>query len=661
MGNLSNLYISQSYQSLIHLGSDNTASTTLVGLQDGLGNSIGVSVNTGGDLSISGSFTSSLQQGYVWVGDASGKTSTVPTSSFGGGGGTINTGSFATTGSNTFNGNQTINGYINVGGGIGVSGSQTIGTSTGSINLNVGTGSINLTVGRSSQSIIFLNSYLTQNVGRFSVAGDEFNVKTQDDTSLKLSLDTTQGEYVPMNLYGQYAYQSVNVHSGNSGSAPYAGHTIDDADTSGNNIGMFGTYIDGATQGTYGAIFVGGGQTNNAASDGIMFRSYGNYNSVDFLKNVAITGSLSVRNALTASGLRYPTTDGTYSGQTLQTNAAGVLSFADVQTTFDTVYNGEATTLTKGTPVYVSGSQGANPKVYRADASSTTKMPVLYVISENIATASTGRGIILGHIEGIDLTGYTDGQAIYVAEGGGWSSSRPSGSASTVQLLGVITKSGSGGKGLVLNPGPATLPNLQNGYVWVGNATNQPTAILTSSLQTNVSGLVTTSSFNTYTSSNDTKWTTLGSYTSSVDTKFATIGTQSGSWGGGGSAFPYTGSAVITGSLTITGSVSAKVNALVVSATTASLDFSLGNFFTLNLPTGSTTFINPINIKAGQTINLQVSQSSASTGSIAFANSVKFAGGYDYTATAITGALDIVSFVAFDTNQVLATSVKNLS
>ena len=46
---------------------------------------------------------------YVWVGDASGLTTTVATSSFGGGG-SINTGSFATTGSNVFIGNQTITG-----------------------------------------------------------------------------------------------------------------------------------------------------------------------------------------------------------------------------------------------------------------------------------------------------------------------------------------------------------------------------------------------------------------------------------------------------------------------------------------------------------------------------------------------------------------------
>jgi hypothetical protein len=53
-------------------------------------------------------------------------------------------------------------------------------------------------------------------------------------------------------------------------------------------------------------------------------------------------------------------------------------------TVYDTIYNGEATSLIKGTPVYISGSQGANPKVYRADAANPNKMPVTYIVSEEI-------------------------------------------------------------------------------------------------------------------------------------------------------------------------------------------------------------------------------------------------------------------------------------
>jgi hypothetical protein len=70
---------------------------------------------------INGSFTASLQQGYVSVGNASGITTTVSTSSFGGGGSDltslnaftasqfVSNSYFATTGSNTFTAIQTIN------------------------------------------------------------------------------------------------------------------------------------------------------------------------------------------------------------------------------------------------------------------------------------------------------------------------------------------------------------------------------------------------------------------------------------------------------------------------------------------------------------------------------------------------------------------------
>jgi hypothetical protein len=108
-------------------------------------------ISASGSLDISGSLTASLQTGYVWVGNASGRTVTVATSSFGGGGSTdtgslmvtgsiagniltftkgdastfnltipsatgsvLDTGSFATTGSNTFTGVNTFNERTNL-------------------------------------------------------------------------------------------------------------------------------------------------------------------------------------------------------------------------------------------------------------------------------------------------------------------------------------------------------------------------------------------------------------------------------------------------------------------------------------------------------------------------------------------------------------------
>jgi hypothetical protein len=208
-------------------------------------------------------------------------------------------------------------------------------------------------------------------------------------------------------------------------------------------------------------------------------------------KKVIVSGSdaslntLNVSTSLTASGLIYPATD---NGEEsfIQTNGSGILSLQYVKTIYEEIYNGEATSILKGTPVYVSGSIGAASIVYIADAGNPTKMPVVYVSADTIASGETGRGIALGLIKGVDTTGYPAGTEIFVGVGGGWTSTRPTGSA-IIQVLGYVTKEGNGGQGVILNPGPASLPNLNSGSIWVGNSSSIPVAIPTSSIQNVIS------------------------------------------------------------------------------------------------------------------------------------------------------------------------------
>jgi hypothetical protein len=130
--------------------------------------------------------------------------------------------------------------------------------------------------------------------------------------------------------------------------------------------------------------------------------------------------------------------------------------------------------------------------------------------------------------------------------------------------------------------------------------------------------------------------------------------------GGGGSAFPFTGSAQITGSLGLTGSISEFVNTLTIASSTASVNFNDGNMFTLTLVTGSVTHITPTNIRRGQTINIQINQpAGVSSGSVSFSPNVLFAGGNDYQATATGSAIDLLTFVSLDGTNVLGTSIKN--
>jgi|688.fasta_scaffold36626_6 hypothetical protein len=193
--------------------------------------------------------------------------------------------------------------------------------------------------------------------------------------------------------------------------------------------------------------------------------------------------------------------------------------------------------------------------------------------------------------------------------------------------------------------------SLQQGYVWVGDVNGRTTTVATSSFgggSTDTGSLMVTGSV-----AGNVLTFTKGD----ASTFVLTVDTGSG---GGGAAFPFTGSAEITGSLGITGSMSGFVNTLSVASSTASVNFNDGNMFTLTLPTGSTTHITPSNIRRGQTINIQISQASgASTGSVSFSPNVLFAGGNDYQVTATGSAIDLLTFVSLDGTNVLGTSIKN--
>lgn len=187
---------------------------------------------------------------------------------------------------------------------------------------------------------------------------------------------------------------------------------------------------------------------------------------------------LNVTTTFTASGLRYPIVDGT-NKEVLKTNGSGLLEFGHVDTIYETIQAGEP--LAKTDPVYLSGSQGAVPIAYKADPSDPAKSPAVYICNETIATGQRGDAIALGLIEGINLTGLEAGTAIYLEVGGGWTPIRPTGSVS-IQTLGIVTKGGNGGKGFVFNAGEATLPNITEGYTWVGDSDYYPQAVTTASI-----------------------------------------------------------------------------------------------------------------------------------------------------------------------------------
>ena len=134
--------------------------------------------------------------------------------------------------------------------------------------------------------------------------------------------------------------------------------------------------------------------------------------------------------------------------------------------------NGTGSTILKGTPVYQTGTAGNAMVIAPADASSAATMPAVGVLSQDLAAEAEGNLILMGRISGVDTSAFGEGDVIYVASGGGYTNTRPTGQSVLVQNLGRVTKvHASNGGGVVMGSGRANdVPNLTDGNIFIGNA-----------------------------------------------------------------------------------------------------------------------------------------------------------------------------------------------
>jgi len=278
-------------------------------------------------------------------------------------------------------------------------------------------------------------------------------------------------------------------------------------------------------------------------------------------------------------------------------------------------------TIIKGTPLYFTGSgtSGNIVGVYPADAGNPDRMPAGGIAGEQMLDEDEGIVLLDGFINGVDTSLFNSGDEVYVAVGGGYTNVRPTGSANFVQALGYVEKvDASNGSGVIHGPGnPYDLPNIQSGYFWVGDADGVPQSTPTSSLSL--------------------------------------------------SAFPYSGSAQITGSLGLTGSFSQNVQTITVttSSTTASINCEQAEYFNINLQGtfDTASLLNVTNFKAGQEITVKINQQvTPSSQNAYFSSNVVFPetlGNYGPTLT--SGSYDFVYMKALDTSSIYAFYEKNFN
>jgi len=160
-------------------------------------------------------------------------------------------------------------------------------------------------------------------------------------------------------------------------------------------------------------------------------------------------------------------------------SGASALAYTDVKVS-ETVVADEA--IAKGDPLYISNDTGGNVHVSKADAGDALKMPAVGLASDDISNGATGTMHIVGLLEGTENNNIPStapnpvtNDIIYVANGGGLTSIKPTGT-SLIQNIAIVVKTGNSGSLQITAIGRSNdVPNIPSAQVWVGSSTGVAT------------------------------------------------------------------------------------------------------------------------------------------------------------------------------------------
>ena len=118
------------------------------------------------------------------------------------------------------------------------------------------------------------------------------------------------------------------------------------------------------------------------------------------------------------------------------------------------VRNDDSVTLTKGTPVYITGNVGNTDRllVRRANAASLSTMPAIGLAGDAIAVGADGEVITHGKLINLNTNGYNVNGTLYVASGGGLTATAPA----NRQAVAIVARANNS-TGMVLVMGPSVV------------------------------------------------------------------------------------------------------------------------------------------------------------------------------------------------------------
>ena len=135
---------------------------------------------------------------------------------------------------------------------------------------------------------------------------------------------------------------------------------------------------------------------------------------------------------------------------------------------------GEA--LAKGDVVYVSGVSGNEPVVSKADADDAAKMPAFGLAEADANLNAAVSVVTFVTLYDLDTSAFSAGDTVYVSTtAGGLTATKPTGESSLLQNLGLVIRSHASAGSIKVGGAGRTnaVPNLNDGNVFIGNASNQ--------------------------------------------------------------------------------------------------------------------------------------------------------------------------------------------
>ena len=443
-----------------------------------------------GSVSITGSFDAPLQDGYVWVGN-NGVSSQIPSSS-------IQGVQFP------FSGSAQITGSL------GVTGSITIDNEglTGSVIDNT--------------TDTYASADKVEHV--ISLSQAEYDAIPSKDLNTLYLISGSDTGIVSASYAVSASHADSSDFATNAGTASYIlGTNVDGAvalaDLATTSSYILGSNVDGQVSDSFSSVSasyaVSSSHSERADVADIA-------DVASFVSGANVEGAVDL--AFTASYVAGANVDGTVANATSSSHAISSdtaissshalrADHADNATEiFVGAKNVSGNTILKGTAVHSTGVQGENVTIVTASYDDPNLMPAIGIAQTDINNNATGEVILSGRLIGFDTTNLVAGDTVYVNGTGALTATRPTGS-SLVQNIGIAAKiDATDGEVIVLGSGRSNdVPNILEGYAWVGDSDGVAQPVATSS--------------------------------------FA---------GGAGEGFPFSGSAQITGSLGVTGSM--KIN-----------------------------------------------------------------------------------------------------